>query len=797
MTRRLMLILLAAVLANLLLFWHSQTKPTQRFYDPAAYLAAQQDLLKIAPHQRLAYAQERYQMLEVCLRWERYDTLVQGGTANPADIDEEMLSYQQMYESGAYLQYTDNLYFESQIFRELVMELQDVDNHRAKLEAAIQDAKLKTSVSIFAKPGTFPYRNQLAIIEQLEKLTYIVPVYDVSSGVLQAQGSAATDLIALMLVLIVCTELVITEHKNGMMPILRATRKGRLPLILSKVGATFVVVCLITLALWGSNLVYCAATVGLGDLSRPVQSLTGYTVCALEMSVDAYLLLFLLFKWLLYVAVGLLCLIVGLVLQNTMATWLTLGGFLSIEYILCQTIHSVSAWNILKYVNISNMIFSTDWLEEYRNLNFFGYPADVFTVACVLVVALLALGVLLLCILFCRRNIRVLPKLPNLLQWPLWLPRLGKRTSLFGHEGWKLLVECGTFFVLALFVFLNLQEPRTVAYSTDELYYKYYMEALEGPLTLEQELFLEEEADRFDELRKELRQLSKDYAAGHITEAERNYLQAALESALKPEQVLINQVQPQIDRLRVMQAQGKDPWVVYEPGYMYLFGIADYNDKTDVAAMLVAAILLCFSNYYPMESASGMLPLLNTYPRGRMSTAGRKITIGVMITVVLFFIGQIPDYWYVVKNYGFPALRAPLCSLEPFSGWNTSVSILDGIVIFEGLRLLSAISAMSIVLLLSAWTGNQVATLSLSAGVLLLPILLHLLGVTFLDPISFYYPLTATELVSASDPLVSSLLYFGAIYLLGVLSLVLLLGYSHNGYHHKPLWQMMKQTDHL
>lgn len=782
LTRRFVLILLAAILANLLLFWHSQSNGKQALYSPEAYQSAQRDLMNIEPSQRQAYAQTQYALLNACQRWESYDLLAQSGKADPDRIDAEMLAYQQVYESGNYLRYTDNLYAEITVITKLIRELERIDGFQSTMDTAIQDAKLKTSVSIFSKPGTFPYRSQLATIDRLTVLREITPVFDISDGVLSAQNAAATDLIALLLIIILCTEMIVTEHNNGMLPILRATRKGRLPLILSKVGATVVCATLITLVLWSTNLAYCAGTIGLGDLSRPVQSLTGYTVCTLEVSVGVYLLLFFLFKWLLYTGIGILCLTLGLVLQNAVAAWLTIGGFLSIEYILCQTISSVSAWNILKYVNVSNLIFSTDWLAEYRNLNFFGYPVEVFTAACILTGALIGLGVLLLCCLFCQKKIRVLPKLRLRLQWPRWLPRPGKSTALLGHECWKLLAECGVLLVLPLFVVLNLQQPSAAAYHLDDLYYMHYMQQLEGPLTQKQELFLQEEENRFNALRDEIRQLSRDYAAGIITEHEVDFLQSALESALKPEDIFQREIQPRINQLKALQAEGKEVWVVYEPGYEYLFGISSENDKTDSAAMLVAAFILCLVNFYPMETASGMQPLLNVYRRGRGSTARCKIAISMFVTVLLFLIAQIPDYWYVAKNYGFSALQAPLCSLEAFAGWNDSISILGGILIFEGLRLLSVLSLMAIVLLLSVWARNQVVTLSLSAGLLLLPLLLHLLNVTFLDPFSFHYPLTGTQLLCVQEPLVRSLLYYGAAYLLGIASLVILLRYVRNGY---------------
>ena len=260
-------------------------------------------------------------------------------------------------------------------------------------------------------------------------------------------------------------------------------------------------------------------------------------------------------------------------------------------------------------------------------------------------------------------------------------------------------------------------------------------------------------------------------------------MQRALESALKPQSVLQNQVYPQIERLKAMQAEGKDVWVVYEPGYTYLFGMTSANHKADTAAMVLAAVILCFANFYPLETASGMLPLMNVYRRGRAHTARRKLGIGAAVTVVIYLIAQLPDYWFVIQNYGFPALQAPMCSLEVFSGWGDGVSILGGIVLFESLRLMTAISAMAVVLLVSALTRNQIASLSVSAGVLLLPILLHLLDVQLLDAFSLLRPMTASALFGAAEPLGMSLVYFGAAFLLGVLAVVLLLRYVRNGCH--------------
>ena len=780
LTLRFFLILLVAIGANFLLFRHS-LRGSYMMYEQDQYLTAIREVMDTEDSARLTMLQERYDLLEICQDWERYDRMAQDGYADPADITEEMKKYQAVYESGEYLRYTDNLYSERSLVRALLSDVQRIADHTTTLEAVIKEAKMKTSVAIFAKPGTFSHRSQLATIEKFESLLYIQPQYDISDGVLKAQQSTVTDLIALLMILFLCTEMVVTEHKNGMLPILRATRKGRLPLILSKAAVTFVLALFISGALWLVNLGYCAGVYGLGDLSRPVQSLDGFTASTLELSVGQYLLLRFVTKWLLYGIVGLLCLVMGLVWQGAMPTWLTVGGFLGVEYILALTIAPISSWNILKYVNLSNLIFESNYLAEYRNLNFFGYPAEVLLVSYLLLVLALAACVAVLCRLFCRKKIRTLPRPKLRLGWPKWLPRPGKSVHIANHENWKLLIECGALLVLALFLALNLQEPRIVSYSTEELYYKNYLEVLAGPLTEEKDAYIQSEMDRFAGIRDQMAQLQQDVADGKLSQNDLEHLTMPLERALKAEEVLNDRILPQRDRLLAMKAEGKEGWFVYEKGYSYLLGL-DYHEKTGAATMVLAAIILCFANLYPLETTSGMLPLLNVYAKGRRRTAATKLLLCALVTTVLFCMAQIPDYRYVVKNFGFPVLNAPICSLEYFGVWSDALPIWGGIAVFELLRLVSCLTATALVVLLSVWVSNQIITMSVSAGLLLLPMLLHLLDITFLDKVSLYLPLTGTELLCWQESFGKMLAYYGILFAAGSAAVVLTLTYAHNGY---------------
>lgn len=783
LTLRFFLILALAIAANFLLF-RNDMRYEYVYYDKEVFIAAQQDVLQIEPDKRLDYLEEQSRLIRICQRWETYDMLVQSGFSGSDYIDEEMLQYQELYESGACLKYTDSLFFEGYLISDLMKDIQQVNNHKTTLEKVIEEARTKTGVSIFAKPGTFSYRSQLKTIERFEKLKNITPVYDVSAGVLKFQSSAVTDLIALLMIMFLCTQMVVTEYKNGMLPILRATRKGRLLLIMSKAAVTFAVTFFITGALWGGNLIYCGSVFGLGDLSRPVQSLSGFTACTLEVTVGQYLCLFTLYKWLLYTAVGIACLIMGLIWRSAMPTWLTVGGFLGIEYILVKTITPISKWNILKYVNVSNLVFETDWLSAYRNLDFFGYPVEVFTASSVLAGLLLVTGIVLLCWLFCRRKIRVLPQLKWQPKWPRWLPRPGKSVCLFNHENWKLLIECGVLAVLVLFLLIHLQEPRISANSIEELYYKNYMEVLAGPMTAEKEAYFESEIQRFNGIRVQIAQLQKDCAEGKLSEDALEYAITPLTQALKAEEVLVDRVLPYRDRLLALQEEGKAGWFVYEKGYLYLFGL-DYHEKAGAAVLVLAAGILCFSNFFPMETTSSMQPLLNIYQKGRRKTAATKLLICGGYATLLYLVAQIPDYWYVAKNYGFTVLSAPLCSLETFTIWGDALPVWVGIAVFEALRLMTFLTLCMVILLLSQWIRNQIIVLSVSTGVLLLPVLLHLLNITFLDSFSFYLPLTGTGLVTNQESIRKCLLYYSVTAVIGVTCVLLNLRYAANGYRMK------------
>ena len=125
LTLRFFSVLLIAVVANFFLFRHNLTN-SYSFYEQKAYIAAQQDVMAIPEDQRLSYLQEKAQLLDACTQWE---------TETDPVISEDMRSHWDIYTSGAYLQYTEDLFSERFLFRDLLQEAQQTANHTQTIKS--------------------------------------------------------------------------------------------------------------------------------------------------------------------------------------------------------------------------------------------------------------------------------------------------------------------------------------------------------------------------------------------------------------------------------------------------------------------------------------------------------------------------------------------------------------------------------------------------------------------------------------------------------------------------------------
>lgn len=114
--------------------------------------------------------------------------------------------------------------------------------------------------------------------------------YYPQKGLYTAISYTFTDLILLASILVLALLLVRQERDSGLLSLVRSLPAGRLHTALAKLGSFALSLLAVLVLLYGVNLAYCAATFGLGPLSRTIQSVPALMRCTMQITVGECIL---------------------------------------------------------------------------------------------------------------------------------------------------------------------------------------------------------------------------------------------------------------------------------------------------------------------------------------------------------------------------------------------------------------------------------------------------------------------------------------------------------------------------
>ena len=159
------------------------------------------------------------------------------------------------------------------VLHELRDEAANIAGYSDYLASIDSQAKSMIRISIFADPNTFNYL---------------------------ATDNSFTDILCGFIVLFAVLTVMLSDREQGMSGLLFSLKRGRGYLLFSKLTALAVTVFAAVLLIYTENLIIAGNIYGLGDLSRPIQSLSGFIGCNLKINVIQYLILYIFFKLLPY-----------------------------------------------------------------------------------------------------------------------------------------------------------------------------------------------------------------------------------------------------------------------------------------------------------------------------------------------------------------------------------------------------------------------------------------------------------------------------------------------------------------
>ena len=536
--------------------------------------------------------------------------------------------------------------------------------------------------------------------------------------------------------LLLAVQMGYADRESGVEPVIRVCKRGRWQPAVAKCGAMVIAIAGTALLLTVSEIAFVGLRFGLTSPLRAVQNLTAYVYAPYAMTILETLLLNLAGMILAAsVIAGISLLLTALTRQVILP--LIVGGLLTTANLLMHWIPILGDWRYFNLIEPASgrllMRPPVIALMEYGNSL---YPL------------LMGASAVLLCGIvigttfayaFRRPTTRVkkASKLLSILTQKI-RPKTAKRKSLKVRTpslmGGELLKWTSPLLIVAILFLVVVR----VEQSTDrfdpvkndvELRTLAYVEEFGGKVTDETMLALENALGEAMHLTNQETQQEYmiNYAMGKITADEYfAYQQASTKAA--SELPVLSELSAHMSYLNDKSAQtGLATEFFYEYGYKDFF-----NTELDLPLYLL--ILLGLSAIFAKEyagdsSKGGFVQILRTTPRGRGPVFGCKLAWSILYAGGLSVAFSITDLILLYRSSGFPALGAPLCSMERYADASFGISVGQYLVLCIALRLLAALFLALIAFSLSCLVRNTKLVLALTAFLTMLPYALYYFGI--------------------------------------------------------------------
>lgn len=702
----------------------------------SAYKAVQEDLEGMTEVQKLEYVTTLYENIQninvvqdilmfQALRDDMREQLVQQAEMEHPGIFE---AYYPAYSDGSYLKYTDSFEQEYALITELYEEITKVAAYPEYLDHIQKQKDNLSGISIFASTeNNFSSRNIEKSAADYSRLTAVQTAFYPSKGIMGAIGSPIADILLLLAVLLLSGSLIYEEKEKRLFYITRASSLGRLHSVGAKLLALSVSVLILTLLIYGVNILYFAITTGIGNVFRSIQSAGPLMESCLPVNILTYCLLSILTKGGLLCLIGTLVTLVSILSKHSFMPYLVCSGILAASLLLYRYIPAYSALHWLKYLNVIGLLDTRQIYGSYMNFNLCGYPVSRLSTSLMALCLYLGFGIMAAIIAFLKCNNWELKKL----RLPIRIP-FHPHTSRLRHEGYKLLIMNRAGIVFLVFIACIGYETFSVRYhpSPAEVYYQSLMTQLEGPLTIYKSTLISSEQKRYAAAFQKIEQIDHLVETGQLSSSAGDSMKLPYynETAFYP---AFQRVLTQYKHIRETGGQ-----FVYDTGYLYLFGLQ--NDTLMINLfLLLLCILLAFSNGMSMEYQKKSFYLLSASMGGRRSIYLNKIFICMGCAAVFSLVPWVFRLIHINSVYPLHGLLTPLQSIPAYHETGFTIPILLWILLTMMCQAIVVISTTLVTLCLSDRLKHHLPALAISTVILLLPLLLYEMGFDFTYWVSF------------------------------------------------------------
>lgn len=340
---------------------------------------------------------------------------------------------------------------------------------------------------------------------------------------------------------------------------------------------------------------------------------------------------------------------------------------------------------------------------------------------------------------------------------------------LFRYEAKKF---AGPLFVVLLALAVLLQAGTALNagrfdFTPRGSYYLEYMETLRGELTPEKEQFLRDERERITPVLEIQAEMEEKYLNGQLSKEE---------------------YEQYIDRLTYAQMHQQDFERIYGE-YEYILSCreasppvpAEFVDRyywdylfslDSVDFVLIALLVFFIPRIIQRETASNMLPIIDSSLNGRMKTIRAKMLLAVCVSVLAALLLNGAELLVYACRFGLDHPAAPLQSLPLFESCLLPLSLGQYAAAVFLWRMLAAGITGALIFLLACLCKRDMAAVLASLGLFIIPLALRQLVPEFyavsINALTRVHPflLLFSRLFSSLIAQTACIFLFGLCYLL-------------------------------
>jgi hypothetical protein len=638
--------------------------------------------------------------------------------------------YYEIYQSGSFLNFTNSIWKEKDLIDELYAEQQKVADYNEYLKSIQENEDKLNGISIFGNQdeNSFVKRNIEKSAEDYLKLSDNDIRWMPSKALSISMESIWTDLFLILSVFLLVGNMIFEEKEKKLFYITRSTKNGHFQSIYAKLAALLITCTILTFLLYGVNLIFAEITIGFGDLTASIQSVSIYMESNLSISILEYILFSVLTKSVVLFGTGTVLTALCIFADNIYLPYIAGGLFYGISYILYLMMPAAEKSSLFKYINLIGLMKTENLYGSYLNFNILEYPISRLNFSWGVIVVLATIGCTVSVLLFVYGNSFELKKIQSKHQ-KLFRPH----ASLLRYESYKILITNRAIIVVLLFGFLIGYRIISREYnpSVQEQYYQDIMMQLEGELTDEKESLILSEQERYDEAFSEIERIDNLVMNGEISESTGDNLKATWYA--------VTYFYPSFERVlqqyqRICESGGN---FIYDTGYMYFFGRMNDDYLIDLL-LLSLCIVIAFSNTIAMEYQSGSWYLLSATYKGKQKIIYSKAVVCIIAVMVLSVIPLICRLVNLTSAYPLHGMDFAITDIPCYQNLPLSVPVLVFIILLLLSQIVSLIAVVLIVLAISHWRKNYIQTVFFAILILVVPLILKLLGFSFTGWFSVY-----------------------------------------------------------